>query len=170
MGPTEHDHNKRDQIECTVADTGCDPLPHGRIHRQSRRGIDGAPDQAKRDQNEQEITDIGVDRTVEETIRPRRNVVHPPAERQHPDDGETENPVKRPRDAAPARSRIPYHSSSRRFEFALLTSKCSVRDASMKGALLEPFQKLEPFQSGLFLRPSFPPPPTGEAARAGKSN
>src|ERR1700722_14650936 len=170
MGPTEHDDDERDQIECTVADTGCDPSPQGRIRRQSRRGIDGAPDQAKRDQNEQEKTDIGGVQREEKRIRPRRDVVHPPPVCQHPDDGQAENPVKRPRDAAPARSRIPYHSSSRRFEFALLTSKCLVRAASMKGALLEPFQKLEPFQSGLFLRPSFPPPPTGEAARAGKSN
>src|ERR1700733_8429108 len=123
MGPTEHDHDQRDQIERTVADTGCDPLPPGRIPRQSRRGIDRAPDQAKRDQNEQEVAYIGVDRTVEETIRPRRDVVHPPAICQHADDGEANNPVKGASDAAPARSRIPYHSLSRSFEFVLTTLK-----------------------------------------------
>src|SRR5271163_252857 len=140
MRPTEHDHDEGDQIKQAVVGVGCDPLPPRCIRRQARRGVDGAPDQAKRDEDQQQVADIGMDRTVEETIRPRRDVVHPPAVCQHADDGEANNPVKGASDAAPARSRIPYHSLSHRFEFVLLTSKCLAGDASMKGALLEPFQ------------------------------
>ena len=65
-----------------------------------------APDQAEHHQQQHEIADIGMDRTVEEPVRPGRNVVHPPAKGEHADDDETEAPVKPARQPAPARRRI----------------------------------------------------------------
>src|ERR1700733_254758 len=123
MRPAEHDHNERGQVKRAVADRGRNPVPARRIGRQGRRGVECAPDQAKRDEDKQHIANIGMDRPVEEKIRPRRDVVHPPAICQHADDGEANNPVKAASDAAPARSRIPYHSLSRSFEFVLTTLK-----------------------------------------------
>src|SRR5579863_2148576 len=123
MRPAEYDHDERGQVKRAVADRSRNPVPARRIGRQGRRGVDRAPDQAKRDEDKQQVADIGMDRTIEKAIRPGRDVVHPPAICQHADDGEANNPVKDASDAAPARSRIPYHSLSRRFEFVLTTLK-----------------------------------------------
>src|ERR1700674_1885537 len=71
--------------------------------------INTSPDQAKHREQQYRVADIGVDRAMKETIRPRRNMIHPPSIGQHADDGDTQNPVKPSRHAAPARRRISNH-------------------------------------------------------------
>src|ERR1700726_2440835 len=92
-----------------MADARREPLPRRCIWWQRRRRIHTSPAQAKHREQQYHVADIGMDRAMEETIRPRRDMIHPPAIGQHAEDDDTQNPVKPSRNAAPARRRISNH-------------------------------------------------------------
>ncbi len=78
--------------------------------RQRRHRIEPTPDQTGNHQQQHNVADVGMDRAMEEAVRPRRDVIHPPAVGQHADDGEAEAPVKQAGDAAPATVGIADHA------------------------------------------------------------
>ncbi|KWV60585.1 hypothetical protein AS156_28140 [Bradyrhizobium macuxiense] len=112
MRPAQHRHQDGDGIERDMAEAGRDPLPAGRLGRQLGCRVEAAPQQPQHSEEQHQIADIGVDRTVEQAVRPRREVVHPPAIGQHADDGDAEHPVERAGERTPACGSITDHGRS----------------------------------------------------------